>query len=456
MRFRIAALCLAILAAGLWKTWTFTSAYGRGKNTVTIYDPNPEHIWNRLHAAIFIRDDLPGSELVPDSLDPPLWYHTRHLLVDPSYRQVLRILDEFLQTHAETLIHDPLKRATLQRDLWAVFDWSVERQPVRPGEGYEAAKHELQVRLADVMRRLALTPDEIESLPDNYAQALDSGEFAKEYDPTHAERAFLPPDLFQAHGPWVELEDPTDPEPMAEQHFYQFSGRSSFMIFLRLPEGRRATFEYLKTLWNSPKPLMPSPNFAPGQDAAPHPDLPQFPAGTQVALVRQMTLFDKQGKLVNTPITESVQLRVYHSVERSSTATVGTDRVAKSGQDFYEIRLSRPQFFANKAGGLRAVGRDEREFAVFGFPGPDEGLPGHYALLAGYEPVVKECAQCHSQAGVNSVNSRSRLLKPHPMQQDFAQGANEPRWWQDPRTLSWKQNRDDWGLLSRYWQTTNQ
>ena len=40
----------------------------------------------------------------------------------------------------------------------------------------------------------------------------------------------------------------------------------------------------------------------------------RFQRGTQVALVRQAILFDNQGKLAAAPITESIQIRVYHAV----------------------------------------------------------------------------------------------------------------------------------------------
>jgi hypothetical protein len=37
------------------------------------------------------------------------------------------------------------------------------------------------VRLAEALRRLALSPKEIELLPDNYARAAAAGTFPKEY-----------------------------------------------------------------------------------------------------------------------------------------------------------------------------------------------------------------------------------------------------------------------------------
>ena len=96
-----------------------------------IYDPEPSHIWNRLHRTLLIREDLPGTNNGADSLDPLFWSTTKYLLVAPSHKHAMSVLDEFLQVHAETMIHDPIKRAILQRDLWAVFDWSVERQSVK-------------------------------------------------------------------------------------------------------------------------------------------------------------------------------------------------------------------------------------------------------------------------------------------------------------------------------------
>jgi hypothetical protein len=446
MQFSVALILLAVLTATLSGTGNPRTPAESLAGTVAVYNPDPSHIWNRLHAAFFVRDDLPGTELLPDALDPPFWYHTNYLLAGPSHKKTLGILDEFLQTHAENLIHDPVKRAILQRDLWSVFDWSAGRAP-----GYEKERRELQARLAEVLRRLALTPEQLGSLPDNYAQAVASGEFAKEYDPQHRDRPFLPPDLFEPQGSWVALKGQGKPLPVAEQHDSFFSGRSSFLVFLRLPGGRKATFDYLRTLWNSPVPLVPSPHFSPLQDEAPNPDLPELPAGTQVALVRQLTLFDSQSKLTAAPITESVQIRVYHSVTPSTAPAVGIDQmITKSGQDFYAIRLSRPLLFANQSGGLKAARPDERDFTLFGGGGPDEGSPGHYVSLASYHPVVKACVMCHREVGLQSLKTRDRLLKPNPLQQDLPPEAFGPRWWQDARVLSWKQDQDDWRVLGGY------
>src|ERR1019366_646448 len=330
------------------------------ENGAIIYDPSPSHLWNRLHSALFIRTDFPSTAQVPDALDPPLWSHTQYLLAQPSHERVLGILDEFLQTSGERLIRDPFKRAMLQRDLWAVFDWSVEREPDRLGEpAYDKQKRELQSRLVAVMRRLALTPNEIRALPSNYAQAVASGQFAKEYDPEHPDRPFLPPDLFNRNSSWVGVAGNGANEPVAAGHAHAFS-RSSFLVFIRLPGGRKATFDYMQTLWDFPRPWIPRPDDDRHEQTIENPELPQFPAGTQVALVRQMMLFDQLGNLQSTPITESIQFRVYRTVStldgsNGASGSSRADAIKKSGQDFYQFELSRRQLFTNRAGGLRAT-----------------------------------------------------------------------------------------------------
>jgi hypothetical protein len=56
-----------------------------------------------------------------------------------------------------------------------------------------------------------------------------------------------------------------------------------------------------------------------------------------------------------------------NSPDITSLAALGE----RSGQTFYEIKLSRPQLFANKAGGLRATKPDEIEFSTLRQEGDD-------------------------------------------------------------------------------------
>jgi len=417
--------------------------------TVLIYDSDSSHIWNRLYAALFVRQDANGETVGADSLDPAPVTFSRHLLEKRSHQYAVRVLDEFLRTHAETLVPYPLRRAMLARDLWAVFDWSVERRSMnRDDATYGAEKKELQIRLAEILRRLALTAQEIDSLPDNYAEAIASGRFPKDYDQFHPERAFLPPDLLDPHGPWVLIQG-TD-KPPAEQHVSFYSGRSRFLVFLRLPAGRKATFDYLRQVWEYPEPWVKRSDVA--EQTELNPALPSFPAGTQVALVRQMTVFDDHCYLQAAATTESVQIRVYRSVTPVNPRSTGATAVIDgSGQQFYEIRLDRGLLFAGLQGGLREVTRGEKELFRFNAPPIDE-LDDPKAAIdwSRIPPILEQCASCHNGPGIQSLNSRAALLKPNAMQHDADNGL-PARWWEQEGTLSWKKNRDDWSMLSGYW-----
>jgi hypothetical protein len=81
-----------------------------------------------------------------------------------------------------------------------------------------------------------------------------------------------------------------------------------------------------------------------------------------------MMLFDKQGNLILSPITESVQTRVYGEVTTPQGYDFSDRRaemVRNNGQNFFEIRISRPLLFSGKQGGLRATAPDETEPPTF-------------------------------------------------------------------------------------------
>lgn len=273
-----------------------------------IYAPDLNHIWNRLYRHLYARTAQNGQEYGYDGLDPLLWYQTKYLLDGKSYHQAVDLLDEFLSTHAEKLIADSLKRAMLQRDLWSVFDWLSTRS-----DDHQTQRRELQVRLAQIIKRLTLTSDQIEALPDNYTLAVAARVFPTQYQPDRGKAPFLPPDIFEPDGPWVCISNNRG-GPVAPSHAQFFNGRSTFLVFVRLPGGREATLAYLKVLRDFSQPWIVSTNRSLEPDPIlPNPDLPQFPIGTQLALIRQLALIDAQGNLTPTHLTESIQIRVYRA-----------------------------------------------------------------------------------------------------------------------------------------------
>jgi len=222
-------------------------------------------------------------------------------------------------------------------------------------------------------------------------------------DAGHREATFLP-DLFNPDGPWVCIGQQQE-LPVASVHLEFFQGRSVFLVFLRLPEGRDATLHYLQELRKVPSKWTPQPGFPP--DSAPrlrYPQPPQFPVGTSLALVRQMVLISDQGKFVPTHVTESVQLRVYRAIDPDPRRNYLNSERFRTQQDVFEFRLDRRKLLVGETS-LRAVGAGEKEFPTFMTHGIDDfessGQP--------QEAPIFSCQACHYDPGVQSFISHSRM-----------------------------------------------
>ncbi|HYL93944.1 MAG TPA: hypothetical protein VEW69_12405, partial [Alphaproteobacteria bacterium] len=216
------------------------------------YAPDPNHIWNRLFHLFYVRTAPNGRQYGGDELDPYLWQQTQYLLTGPSHGDALKLLNEFLDQHAERLITDPLPRALLQCDLWAVHDWLAI-----PYTEHQREREQLRKPVAEIIQRLALTEEQIRALPDNYAAAVQSKTFPDRYNPGLPDTPFLP-DLFRAGGPWVCLGDQQG-RVLPVLHLQEFRGRSAFLVFLRLPGERVEALAYLEKLRSIPSVWAPIP-----------------------------------------------------------------------------------------------------------------------------------------------------------------------------------------------------
>jgi hypothetical protein len=423
-----------------------TAPSGRSAR-VEVYAPDPQHLWNRLYRALCMRTARDGTEYGLDELDPLVSPESTHLLRGHGRGQALAVLDEFLAGNGEKQIADPLRRALLQRDLWAVFDqWAdppdpeneTRRDLLRP-------PRQLQKRLVQVIRRVALPAEQIEALPDNLAAALEARAYPASYNSAKPEAPFLPP--LRGDGDWVLLA--SEAGWLAPDHTETFRGHSAFLVFLHLPGKRQATLDYLEKLRRFPNPRLAGP----GRPV--NPALPQFPAGTQVALVRKMLLIDADGQLRPTRLTESVRLRVYRDVPRR-------DERPLSLQDFYEFNLRRKDLFAGKAGGLNPTGPED-VFAdpffrqrIMREPGEDwdpaEPPPTRQArggLIA--------CGGCHggcsdSGPGIFSVPSIAHAARLSDLRPATAPGEKTPIP-KDLLPIAWKRQQYSWGLLQGMWET---
>jgi hypothetical protein len=354
------------------------------------YAPDADHLWNRLHQALFVREAPDGSRRI-HSTDPLLYRGGRFLLEGEPHRRAITLLDQFLAGPGDRPIDDPLKRLFFQHDLWAAFDyaaWYPDEWVHR--SRYEPAAVALRSRLAKSVGLLALSDRELAALPDNYALAVKSKQYPADQDPQHPERPFLPADLFDPNGPWVRFDDTAGAGPMAQQHFRGAGGRAMHAIFLRLPGGRAATERYLKELRRD--------------------SVQQFPPGTMVAMIRRALAVDRSAKLRVTPLTELVQIRVYRRIPKDPKANFHADF---GEQDVYEFVLDRAKLFAGEHG-LRSVGPDERAEPFARSEGDDpfeERGPLRHRTEEPKEPQLKSCIQCHQAPGIYSVLSMERGLR---------------------------------------------
>ncbi len=340
-RWRLSAICLPALA--------FFAVYSprptrmveaaqppRESPSVTVYDPNPKHLWNRLHEALSGRLEGEGPD-DPGELDPFLQQGNPYREKGTQYKRAATVLDEFIAARGDRLIADPRKRALLQRDLWVLFDTvAPSRFLVTPSKS--DGEIELASRVAKVLPRLALTAEQIKALPDNFAEARAAKKFPAGYDAGR---------LWDADGPWVLLGS-KEKVPLARTHVEFFGGRSAFFVFLRLSKGREQTQKYVAELRRNGTP----------------PKLPQGDA--DFALVRQMQLIDDSGRITLTPVIESLQLR---------------------GREDQEFKLSRKDFTAGNASliPLRAEDRERNHIARLGRNAGN-----------GRVKVLDTCGSCHT------------------------------------------------------------
>jgi hypothetical protein len=449
--------CTAIIiAAVLFNAIALKSSDASGANT--IYDSDTNHLWNRLNETLFERTAQDGKKYGFNELDILYWGRTKNLLAGVSHQQAISALDEFINSHGEKLIRDPLKRALLQRDLWELFDWSTGYAPT-PNE--TLARRELQSRLAVAIRRLALTTNEIADLPDNHT--LTDAKSSPD----------LPIDLNRTNGDWLSVSDQND-LLTTPTHVASFRGHSTFQVLVRFPEGRQAAIAYLDQLrvfehvWiyvtnNSPFATANEPR----EVLSLNPNLPQFPTNTEWALVRRMCVIDAEGNIQPTPIMENVQMRRYYGFGHptfemvtnmnGSVVPVGIPPIR-----FYEFQMNRRQNCE-----LREIGQNEKDFNFVHFMGKGfdqfeytfRNASNKVEVLdsANLQSVTLEtCMQCHSGRGIFSVNSYTRGLS------FFSESQHSPAnltpfdfHHEVIETIGWKERQFDWGLLQGLWRQKN-
>ena len=224
----------------------------------------------RVSTRLFERNET-GDRAIDPLYYPP--YNSREgrtqLLEDPTYSQFMAAMQEAL---GDTSPRPPLARAWMQSDLWSAYDILSEPLFKEDRSVEREMRHAATLdALARLIRKVALTPEEIQSLPDNYAQAKN---------------ALSLPDLFNPQSGWVQVQWFPEHAHDSEAGYRRFS-----RIFVKPVRSAKSTQKLLDGLRN------PERNPADSLDGA--------------AILIQLILIDSHGKLTPTHLTGEVEFRLF-------------------------------------------------------------------------------------------------------------------------------------------------
>lgn len=381
-----------------------------------LYDADPQHLWNRMYAAFYIRPRvLPATDEQPEStryeggdvIEFLAWGRTTYWSNAAVHARVSPLIDEFLNEGGAKLISDPLKRAVFQHDLWAVYDHLIDQNIKRTGDLETRQRRDALCRkLANCIQQLALSTAELEKLPDTYALAIASGDFAPRHN-SDATVNYLPHGLLTNRDEWVEIDFyfPKMHEDIMDRfvslHARSLQGRSHYRFFYRFPKGRPQAADYMKSLEEMEIDWKRAAQFG---FLPPPTNGPPIPVGTEVALLQLMMSMDDQLRPVPTPVAESFQFRVFLNLDGSSQPETNTG----VGINVLDYRMKRHLLFDGlKSGGLEREPEDEPQYrvAIGGLKAtaPDWGFAGKKVLF-------QQCADCHmsrklERLGVASIPS---------------------------------------------------
>jgi len=403
--------------------------------------------FDTLFDAIMFREAKVANALAgpvnQDGFAPPLWGNSSYLIKNESGRRFREALAAFAAlSDAQIANYPALNRAILQHQLWAVFDWSAH---AGKRESFERSALEVMQRsLGSLIRRVALSAEEIQSLPDLVKNTSDSDAYPEGADPSAPLQPFFPKTIGSKESSWVCISGAALRSKFHDMHE---QWRSAFQIYIRLPGEREETLRYLKELnefrdpWVTEKPetILLNRTRPHGGinnvDLYVNPNTPQFPNGTQVAMLEQWLLIRDDGQLVVSPLIASVQLREYLDLLTSKSSSQGKQGVA-------EFHLqARDLMKGNLA--LVPLTHEQSYFRAGGIAS-DPYEPSQNRRH-GMGPRLKTCIECHSGWGIHSVNSRAQLFDvvslepPRLLERSPEETAHF--------TIEAKKNDFNWGLL---------
>jgi hypothetical protein len=399
-----------------------------------IYSQNPDDPWNRIFYHLFTRrievhvsseypEGAPFTEFRKGStrlistrtferleigdraIDPlyPNFFNdtgARRFLTDSSYSLLVKALQEAV---SESGTRSPVARALMQSDLWSAYDQLSGEYTSSDQSELEQHRRVIADLLGHLIKKIALTPEEIRSLPDNYSAA--------------AGRQSLP-DLFAKESGWIEIL--WFPHRMHEE---AANDRRVARVFLKPTHPTRDLQKFV--------------NEQREENGDPVRDL------DGVALIMQLLLIDTQGKLTPTTLTMDVQVRFF---EKSAAGSFKAAKVQMA-------EISRRLFVSDPASGGLAPETEDSP-AYMPVAGNDYSFASPQVIVEGPPIQVHlrtRCAFCHgddlTEVMTFSIALPARFLTPPLRQLDPA--ANR----EADDVVSRKRKRREFKALQAYFET---
>ena len=434
----------------------------RSTEPLPLFDADPQHLWNRLFAAVTIRPSL-----LPSRRDgPPVarieggdrieffgWGGTTYWDERANVTQLEGLLDQFLDQGKEKLSTDPLKRVLLQRDLWTLFDFLMVGHIARRGD-FETRqrRNELCRKLAHAIQMLALPAETLAKLPDNYALAIQSGRFASTHD-FDSKRDYLPPSILSSADEWQELDfyQAQRSEDVERRyvflHMRAFQGRSYFRVFCRFPGGRSQLENYLRELDATGIDWRASAQHG---SISLKPDAPELPEGTEVALLQFLIALDTNLQLVPTSLVESVRLLIFKNTRGIANPETNLGNGVNAAKYTLKRRLALTDD-GMRQGGLHREPDDLPVYRVLfeNEAARDWGSRGRYFKL------TADCRSCHSGAGQTGLQLIGSIVNTASVDSGAALGVSHtlPAGSPSPhpaRTVKWKSTEETYRRLVEF------
>ena len=367
-----------------------------------LFDSQRGHPWDQARDAFYVRRFSTGEVFEHPHASTPPWHEYTPFVSNAAFHEkVVLLLDAAEKLPPTQMEEQPaVRRLVLLRDLWAAFDgihlfysaWDGPKVDKVALEQPIARRDALRRRLARVMKRLELTDDEVRSLPNAFQIITEKKLYPNSFDPAAGDKTFFPSDLLDKNGPWLTYASEKEPSAGGTLHTDSVNQRSVFTLHLRTPGGREGGLKFLQDYIRADRQL-------------------NIPPGSTLALLNRAVVPTRSGKLLVSPVVESLQMIV----------------VTPPNDHHFKFMLDRKELLAGNLG-LKPLGKDDpADFSGFGgavlWGHPvdprkadvdgESFIGGNYNTVRDMPRALEVCARCHQETVRTVIIARGGAPLPY-------------------------------------------